>query len=232
MSVTHQLPIEGEGFVSTSQYRWKQFGELTTINAIARAAALWKRIHPDGPTWQVGNISKRGGGFLRPHLSHRTGCDVDFRPMRDLGRGEIGGITWRSASYSLVMTQKMVDYLYGNGVVPVRSILFNDRRLFGVVPWPGHDDHLHVRFYLPSYAGRWPTLQYNSAGPMVRALQQRLNIWVRFSETHHSWTPVDGQFGEHVQRLLMQFQNERGLIPDGVCGPVTWGHLFRVGEDA
>ncbi|HET6584086.1 MAG TPA: penicillin-insensitive murein endopeptidase, partial [Nannocystaceae bacterium] len=53
------------------------WGTPRTIHAIERAVAQYKRQHRGGPKVHIGDISKRGGGALHPHLSHRLGRDVD-----------------------------------------------------------------------------------------------------------------------------------------------------------
>jgi len=60
------------------------------------------------------------------------------------------------------------------------------------------------------------TLERGSAGPEVRALQQRLN--------ERGASPplaVDGEFGPRTEAAVVAFQTAHGLQPDGVVGPLT-----------
>jgi len=143
-AVNTQLPISGTGYYSYANFREKQFGLPETIKAIEEIGKAWFQNHRTGPLIGIGNISKNGGGPVPPHRSHQTGLDVDFRLLRTDGARI--GITFRSPSYSLARTQDLVDTILNNSVLSVTRILCNDDKLKGVEPWPGHDDHLHVRF--------------------------------------------------------------------------------------
>jgi S1-C subfamily serine protease len=143
-AVNTQLPISGTGYYSYAQFREKQFGLLETIKAIEEIGKAWFQNHRTGPVIGIGNISKNGGGPVPPHKSHQTGLDVDFRLLRTDGARI--GITFRDPNYSLARTQDLINTILNNSVLSVKLILCNDNNLKGVKPWPGHDDHLHVRF--------------------------------------------------------------------------------------
>ena len=143
-AVDTQLPIEGTGYYSYSQFREKQFGLTETIEAIKKIGELWFASHRTGPVIGIGNISKKGGGPVPPHSSHQTGLDVDFRLLRTDGARI--GITFHHPNYSRTRTQALVNTIKSNPILKVKLILCNDNKLQGVQPWPGHDDHLHVRF--------------------------------------------------------------------------------------
>ena len=71
-----ELPSEGDG------YKWlrrddRHHGLPRFVRAIERAAARVAHERP-GAMLAVGDLSARGGGRLLPHLSHRTGRDVDL----------------------------------------------------------------------------------------------------------------------------------------------------------
>ena len=53
------------------------FGTKKTVSLIESVVRSYKRRHGGGPKVVVGDISKRGGGQLHPHLSHRRGVDID-----------------------------------------------------------------------------------------------------------------------------------------------------------
>jgi len=53
------------------------YGTAKTVRLIERAVGQYKRRFAKSPKVLIGNLSKRGGGKLEPHLSHRRGVDID-----------------------------------------------------------------------------------------------------------------------------------------------------------
>ncbi len=53
------------------------YGTANTVKLIERAVAQYKRRHARSPKVLIGDLSKRGGGKIPPHLSHRRGVDID-----------------------------------------------------------------------------------------------------------------------------------------------------------
>lgn len=151
--ISSQLPIPGRGYYRYQPHR-EQFGLPETIRAIQAIGAVWQDRYPGAPRVGIGDISLQGGGRFGHHKSHQTGLDVDIRPIRR--DGAEAGVTWRDAAYSRDLTRRLIDVIRTNGVLRVQYVFFNDPQIgrwpgITVKPWPGHDDHLHVRF-LP--AGR------------------------------------------------------------------------------
>jgi len=63
-------------------------------------------------------------------------------------------------------------------------------------------------------------ISYGSQGQDVADAQQLLN--------QHGAAPplvVDGIFGPKTRQATIEFQKSRGLAPDGIIGPLTWGAL-------
>ncbi|MCA9661134.1 MAG: penicillin-insensitive murein endopeptidase, partial [Myxococcales bacterium] len=69
-----QLSHGGNYVVKNADHAW---GEAASVMAIQRAVTLYARNAPGGPKVHVGDLSRRGGGHFPPHLSHRSGRDVD-----------------------------------------------------------------------------------------------------------------------------------------------------------
>jgi len=65
-----------------------------------------------------------------------------------------------------------------------------------------------------------PTLRIGDRGQHVSILQAQLHFWLFMPG------PIDGIFGPMTQRAVMDFQRSRGLVPDGIVGPLTWAALF------
>jgi len=63
-----------------------------------------------------------------------------------------------------------------------------------------------------------------STPPMVGT-----DVWsVQDRLAGRGWTlGVDGEFGLGTDGIVRRFQADKGLVSDGVVGPVTWGAIFR-----
>ena len=70
-----QLPPGKHYVVKWEAGAW---GTANSIRVIQSAVASYKRKMPGGPKVHIGDISRRGGGKFRPHLSHQHGRDVDI----------------------------------------------------------------------------------------------------------------------------------------------------------
>ena len=146
-AVDTPLPSSGPGYYSTKPQA-QRYGLAATIHALQAIGAAWRRAHPQGPRIGFGDISLRGGGPMPGHKSHRLGVDVDVRLMRN--DGQETATEYRSAHYSLALTQQLIDLVRANGVLPVRFIFFNDPAATGVSVEPNHHNHLHIRFGAPT----------------------------------------------------------------------------------
>jgi murein endopeptidase len=56
----------------------KAWGTAETIQGLARAIERVHETFPDTPPLWIGDISRKDGGWLRPHRSHQSGQDVDL----------------------------------------------------------------------------------------------------------------------------------------------------------
>jgi LAS superfamily LD-carboxypeptidase LdcB len=137
------LPRSGAGYYSYEPSS-RQYGTADTIRALQAIGAAWQQAHPQGPRVAFGDISFRGGPSMPPHKSHRTGLNVDVRPMRNDGKED--RVTYKLPQYSRALTQELVNVIRANGVLPVGTIFFNGPGVNGVKPLNGHDNHLHVIF--------------------------------------------------------------------------------------
>lgn len=61
-----------------------------------------------------------------------------------------------------------------------------------------------------------PVLRRGSKGEDVKYLQTVLN------KEGYKVGAIDGIFGKNTESALKQFQNEKMLVIDGICGPKTW----------
>ena len=147
------------------------YGSSHALDNLQLAIARWRRDSGFTGSLKIGSISKRGGGKLKPHSSHRSGRDVDIRlPLEreDGSADEIGDVDW-DALWILVMafidtgevetiylTSDRQKYLYAAAKRAGASSDTIDRvmqypekggRNNGIVRHShGHDAHIHVRF--------------------------------------------------------------------------------------
>jgi hypothetical protein len=129
----------------------RQWGTAGLVREILELGRWWAATHPNEPRLGIGDLSRpEGGPFRGPgvgHASHQNGLDVDIRlPRRD---GVEGPVT--PANYDRALSQAVVDRLVARGAELI--LIGHNLDLTGpagvVVRWPGHDDHLHVRFPNP-----------------------------------------------------------------------------------
>lgn len=97
-------------------------------------------------TITAGNL--RHGGLYPPHFTHRTGLEIDFRPMSKDGKP-----TWCNPDGKYAENydrEKTIEFINLAKVEGVTEIFFNDPKLsnIGVTPLEGHSDHLHISFSL------------------------------------------------------------------------------------
>lgn len=200
----------------------KRWGLAETIAALREVGEIFVRRYPTH-AFGVGDISKKGGGVISGHTSHRGGVDVDLRLVRT--DWMIAPTTWQQAVYSREITQELIDLLWTNTQLAVRQVFFNDPDSRGTTPWTNHDNHIHVRFHKPGTAITPPVLsQGTSRRAAVGELQRRLNFWLQATATPGLRLVVDGDFGPNTADRLTQFQT--ALVLDlGPAGPQTWQAL-------
>jgi murein endopeptidase len=150
-----QLPVEGPDWVTWNpvedrvpNQRGRLYGHERTIRAILAVASSYRAEHPTAPRVVVGDISFRDGGPMELHRSHQSGLDVDvYYPRRD-GRERAPTAT---DQVDRALTQDLLDRFVAAGAKVVFVGYRTGLRGPGgvVVPYPNHEDHMHVRFAEP-----------------------------------------------------------------------------------
>jgi len=145
--VNTKLPTDDPNI---SRYKHYYFGTERTIGLIKAVAAEYHRR--TGMVLRVGDISKRGGGKIPGHGSHKYGKNIDLdlafndgRTTAELNR-ESRNASWRSSAYDRNATRTIVRLI--KQCNPNAQILFNDPVLVreGLVrAFPNHDNHMHVQ---------------------------------------------------------------------------------------
>jgi murein endopeptidase len=150
-----QLPIEGPDWVtwhpgtdSSPNLPGRLYGHERTIRAVLTVAAAYRAAHPNAPRIVVGDISFRQGGGMDHHVSHQNGLDVDVYYPR-LDRRQVAPVTAGQVDRGLA--QDLLDRFLAAGakVVFVGYSTGLRGRHGVVVPYPNHENHMHVRFPLP-----------------------------------------------------------------------------------
>jgi Penicillin-insensitive murein endopeptidase len=147
-----QLPVEGPNWVtwnpitdSVPNRPNRLYGNERTIRTILSVIDAYRTAHADAARVVVGDISFRDGGRMNEHLSHQNGLDVDVYYPR-LDRRLSAPIATDQIDHDLA--QDLLDRFVTAGA----QIVFvgYSTGLRGpsgiVVPYPHHENHMHVRF--------------------------------------------------------------------------------------
>jgi Penicillin-insensitive murein endopeptidase len=150
-----QLPVEGPDWVTWNPVAdrvpnepHRLYGHERTIRTIVAVLAAYRAAHPEAARVVVGDISFRGGGRMDQHVSHQNGLDVDvYYPRHDealqapVSRGQV----------DRARAQDLLDRFVAAGAQKV--FVGFSTGLHGpsgvVVPYPNHENHMHVRFPPP-----------------------------------------------------------------------------------
>ena len=151
-----QLPIEGPDLVtwnpiedSAPNRPRRLYGHESTIRRTLSVIAAYRSANPGAPRVVVGDLSLRGGGPMDAHRSHQNGLDVDVYYPR-LDRALRAPRTTGQIDRRLV--QDLVDRFVAAGAQMI--FVGHSAGVHGpgdvVIPYPNHENHMHVRFPPPS----------------------------------------------------------------------------------
>jgi murein endopeptidase len=119
-----------------------QYAHPRMLSFIFQLEHLWSGM--DERKIGIGNISLANGTAFPPHRSHKSGLEVDIRPLRKDGRQSPTSYT--DPQYDQDATRKLVDLIWQTGMA--KRVAFNDLAIPRVQRMTGHDDHLHVEVLL------------------------------------------------------------------------------------
>jgi len=169
------IPLPEGRYWQLRDHRKRAYGTRDTITALLQAFNAYGEAFPDAPPIRLGEISQRNGGRVFPHVSHRTGRDVDIGYI--LTRAPSEGRYWVTARPETFDVEKnwfLIKALVSTGKVQRIFIsaslqkLLRERAAEELTPeemaryfrmpgrdrdepplirdWNGHRDHMHVRF--------------------------------------------------------------------------------------
>ena len=150
-----QLPVTGPDWVtwnpvtdSVPNLGYRLYGNEHTIRTIVSVFAAYREAHPRAPKLVVGDISFRNGGTMDEHASHQNGLDVDIYYPR-LDRHLSAPIATSQIDHPLA--QDLLDRFVAAGAQMI--FVGYSAGLHGrsdvVIPYPNHENHMHVRFPHP-----------------------------------------------------------------------------------
>jgi len=151
-----QLPVEGADWVtwnpvtdSVPNLPHRLYGNERTIRTLLSVIGAYRTAHSDVPRVVVGDISFRDGGRMEEHVSHQNGLDVDVYYPR-LDRHLSAPIA--TSQIDRHLAQDLLDRFVAAGAHTV--FVGYSTGLRGpsgvVVPYPNHENHMHVRFPPPA----------------------------------------------------------------------------------
>jgi hypothetical protein len=147
-----QLPVEGPDWVtwnpvtdSVPNAPSRLYGNERTLRTIVSVIEAYRAANPRAPRVVVGDISFRHGGPMDAHVSHQNGLDVDiYYPRRD---GALREPRLPSA-VDRRLSQDLLDRFVAAGAemvfVGFSTGLHGPSKV--VIPYPNHENHMHVRF--------------------------------------------------------------------------------------
>ncbi len=152
----------------------RAYGTERVIRLLEAAAYDVKARWPDAPDLEVGDISYKGGGSMRPHKSHQSGRDADLsfyhRGNVETGFRVVDEETFDSAKnwhiFKTLIDTGEVEYIFVNYNLQKKlfeyatHIGYTPEQLAPILQYPqgknartgiirsarGHDDHWHIRF--------------------------------------------------------------------------------------
>jgi hypothetical protein len=147
-----QLPVEGPDWVtwnpvtdSVPNAPRRLYGNERTIRTIVSVIEAYRAANPRAPRVVVGDISFEDGGPMDAHVSHQNGLDVDiYYPRLD------GGLRAPRLPRAIDrrLSQDLLDRFIAAGATMVfvgySTDLHGPPRV--VIPYPNHENHMHVRF--------------------------------------------------------------------------------------
>ncbi len=173
--LTNGIPLPEGPHWRLRARRIRAYGAEGTVRSLVTAFNAYGAAHPDGPPIHIGELSYRKGGRAWPHVSHRTGRDVDIGYV--MKPGTLGERHWKRADETTLDVEKTWTLIKAIGDTGRVQRMFVSAKLQHIIKAyartvdsdeevakyfrtpgagpqqrylitheNGHRDHLHVRF--------------------------------------------------------------------------------------
>jgi murein endopeptidase len=103
--IVNSIPLPENKKLYTIRKPDEAYGSSHTIHNLQLAVAQWRQATGFTGALLIGDISKKGGGRLKPHSSHQSGRDVDIRlPLErpDGSADNVNDVDW-DATWALIL---------------------------------------------------------------------------------------------------------------------------------
>ncbi len=223
-----QFPSQLPGYKVRDEERSYTTPEL--VGSMLDAFDRFTEKHPDSCDVFFGDFSRLGGGPINHHRSHENGRDVDMGMFAKDNVPLNGFIPMNSDVLDVPKTWDMIQCLLGTQRI---EHIFMDRSIQesfyhyalskGVEPaylqkvfqvaggsiiehWPGHRDHMHIRFFAP-----WSTL----AGQM-RHIDPQKQMMIEVAQQSYLPKRVN-YYARGNEKDLAQLAYNFGVTPKDLC---------------
>lgn len=138
--VVPQAPEDAGYYVyGTPPHGAGQYAHSAMMTSILWVEREWQAI--DNRKFGIGNISLADGVDFQGHSTHKSGLEVDIRPLRKDGAQV--AVTWYQSGYDREATAKLIALF--RTFAPVALVYFNDAKIPYVTSLADHDNHFHVK---------------------------------------------------------------------------------------
>lgn len=145
---------------------WGTKDMVAILDSMGRKYDAYFKNIGGGARIRIGDISKRGGGYLSGHVSHQRGVDVDLRFVGDRGGFNVQANSMVIAALMLsvpnfrhipgqemILVDQSLHGAVGHGLdkLVAEGVITADEAARGkgaLTHWPNHRDHFHVRIKL------------------------------------------------------------------------------------
>lgn len=110
-------------FVRNPTYSW---GTDETVRSIVNAIACFRAKHPHAPKVVIADLSRRYGGRLKHHKSHRSGRDADIGLFAVRGNSQTDIPNHRASDLNVPLTWGLMKCVFDTGKV---YMIFLDYRM-------------------------------------------------------------------------------------------------------
>ncbi|TFW23900.1 hypothetical protein E4L96_06385 [Massilia arenosa] len=117
-----------------------QYAHPRLLTLLLKVEREWQAV--DTRKFGIGNISV-ANGLPFGHDSHKSGLEVDVRPLRK--DGARAPVSYTESEYDRDATATLIA-IFRTHAPGSTTIFFNDLKIPGVKPREKHDNHFHFQF--------------------------------------------------------------------------------------